>query len=132
MCCGVADTDSDGDGLLDCNDNCPNEDATGLDADQNGCIDSISGLKEIIRILLAEGVIDEQMRNSLLSKVDNADKSANKENICAAVNQIEALKSQVNAQRGKKISDEAANLVIAYADNVIANLKAQLPTGESC
>ncbi|MHC4501525.1 MAG: SBBP repeat-containing protein, partial [Planctomycetota bacterium] len=36
--------DSDGDGIPDDEDNCPYEDATGLDADNDGCIDSFGGL----------------------------------------------------------------------------------------
>jgi hypothetical protein len=82
--------------------------------------------------LLEEGVIDEQLQSSLLSKVDNAQQSADKENICTAINKLEALKNEVNAQRGKKISDEAADEVIAYADSVIAYLLSQLPEGDSC
>ncbi len=39
---------------------------------------------------------------------------------------------QVNAQRGKKISTEAADLLVAYAKNVIAQLLSYLPPGESC
>ncbi len=124
--------DADGDGVCGDVDQCPDEDATGLDADQDGCIDSLSGLAEIVQTLVIEGVIDEQMENSLLSKIENAENSADKENICAAVNKMEALKSQVDAQRGKKISPEGADFVIAYADNVIAELLAQLPLGESC
>ena len=58
--------------------------------------------------------------------------SATKDNICTAVRQLEAFMSQVDAQRGKKISDEAADLLIAYADNVIADLLSQLPPGETC
>jgi hypothetical protein len=124
--------DRDGDGIPDCADSCPDEDATGLDANGDGCIDTIGGLAQLVQTLVAEGIIDEQLQNSLLSKVKNAEKSADKENICAAVNQLQAFKNEVNAQRGKKISNEAANLVIAYANNVIAGLLSQLPPGESC
>jgi hypothetical protein len=34
--------------------------------------------------LIDGDVIDEQMQNSLLSKIDNASQSADKENICSA------------------------------------------------
>ncbi|MCK5232375.1 MAG: hypothetical protein KAR13_19035 [Desulfobulbaceae bacterium] len=66
------------------------------------------------------------MATSINQKVENADKSATKENICAAVNQLEALKNQVEAQRDNKISDEAANLIIEYVDNIIIGLLSQL------
>ena len=72
------------------------------------------------------------MKTSLLSKIANASKSADKENICAAVNQLEALINQVNAQRGKKISDDAADQVITYAQSVIDWYLNQLPEGETC
>jgi hypothetical protein len=124
--------DADGDGVPDDEDSCPSEDATGFDVDGDGCIDSVSGLTTLIETLVDEEVIDEQMQNSLLSKINNALQSADKENICAAVNQFEALINQVNAQRGKKISDDAADQVIAYAQSVIAWYLNQLPEGESC
>jgi len=124
--------DSDGDGIPDDEDDCPLEDSTGFDVDGDGCIDSISGLTTLVETLVDEGVIDEQMRNSLLSKMDNASQSADKENICTAVNQLEALINQVNAQRGKKISDDAADQVIAYTQSVIDWYLNQLPEGETC
>ena len=77
-------------------------------------------------------IIAPELQTSPLAKVDNAEKSATKDNICAAINQLNALKNQVNAQRGNKISDEAADEIIAYADSVIAYLLSQLPSGESC
>lgn len=129
----VDEEDSDGDLVPDCVDSCPDEDATGLDANNDGCIDNIGGLNQLIQTLVAEGVsIDQQLQNSLLSKVENAQKSADKENICAAVNQLQAFKNEVNAQRDKKISNDAADLVITYVNNVIAGLLDQLPPGESC
>ena len=124
--------DADGDGVPDDMDECPTEDATGLDADGDGCIDSFDGLTDIIDTLVEAGVIDEQMRNSLISKIENANNSADRDNICAAVNQLEALKNQINAQRDKKISDEAADLLIDYADNLIAQLLSQLEPGDTC
>jgi hypothetical protein len=127
--CGVVDTD--GDGVPDDEDICPLEDASGLDADQNGCIDNPQGLIDLINELPPDA-LDEQMKNSLISKITNAANQASKENICAAVNILEAFQNQVEAQRGKKISDETATLLISYADNLINIFLAELPTGESC
>ena len=124
--------DTDGDGIPDDQDACPDEDATDFDADGDGCIDSISGLAALVQTLVDEEVIDQQMQNSLLSKIKNASQSADKENICVVVNQLEALMSQVNAQRGKKISEEAADQVITYAQSVINWYLDQLPEGETC
>jgi parallel beta-helix repeat protein len=124
--------DSDGDGIPDDQDDCPDEDATGFDIDGDGCIDNMSGLAEMLETLVAEGIIAEELQNSLLSKVENAEKSADKDNICAAFNKLEALINEVNAQRGKKISDEAADLIIEYANSVISWLLDQLPPDDSC
>jgi len=128
----ACDADDDNDGVVDEADNCPFEDATGFDVDNDGCIDSTSGLGDLVNTLVIEGVIDENLQNSLMSKIENAEKSLDKDNICAAVNKLEALISQVNAQRGKKISDEAADDVIAYTNSVINYMTSLLPEGESC
>lgn len=128
----VCDPDDDNDGISDDQDSCPYEDSTGFDADRDGCIDTFSGLFELLDTLVTEGVIAEEMQKSLTTKVGNAEKSSDKENLCAATNQLKAFKHEVNAQRGKKISDEAADLVVEYADNLIETLWAKLPPGETC
>jgi hypothetical protein len=89
-------------------------------------------LNSVVDQLLSEGVIDSQMANSLTQKIANARNSADKDKICAGVNQLGAFKSQIEAQRGKKISDEAATLLINYTGNVIAGLLGQLSPGDSC
>jgi len=124
--------DLDGDGIPYSGDNCPCESAKGFDADGDGCIDTISGLDALIQTLVDKGVVDEQMRTPLVSKIQNAGRFADKENICKAIKQLETLMNQVNAQREKKISLEAADQIISYANSVIASYLAQLPEGESC
>jgi hypothetical protein len=124
--------DGDNDGIPDDQDACPDEDATGFDADGDGCIDSLGGLTVVIKTLVEAGAIEPQMETSLIEKVENAEESNTQEDICAAVNELEAFKNQIEAQRGNKISDEAADLVIAYADNLITQLLDKLPPGESC
>lgn len=128
----ACDPDDDGDGVSDADDNCPFEDATGFDADSNGCIDTVSGLADLVGNLVDEGVISSSMENSILSKVSNAEKSTDKDNICAAINEFEALKHQINAQVGKKISDEAANSLVSYVDSLIAQLREKLQIGDTC
>jgi len=132
----VVPRDSDGDGVPDVFngevDFCPAEDATGFDVDNNGCIDSFSGLADIVAGLVSEGVIATQMQTNLLAKVSNAESSVSRESICPAVYELNAFKQQVAAQLGKKISIEAAALVTAYADSVIAHLESELPAGETC
>lgn len=120
----VCDSDDDNDGVLDENDSCPFEDATGFDANLDGCIDTIVGLQTTIETLPDE-VLSNETKNSLISKVDNALKSLDKEKDNAAINQLQAFINEVNAQRGKKISEEVADMLIAYANNVIARIEAE-------
>lgn len=131
-CPNDPENDADGDGLCGDVDHCPYEDSRGFDADGDGCIDTFDGLTDVITTLVTEGVIDEELQNSLLTKVENAENSADKEKICTAINKLEALKKQVNAQRGNKISNESADLIIDYTENLITQLLSQLPPGESC
>lgn len=132
----VAPIDSDEDGIFDDFDGivdaCPAEDSTGFDSDADGCIDTITGLTELVSSLVFSGVIESQMENSLLSKLANVQKSQDKDNICAMVDQLESFKSQVAAQTGKKISTDAGSEVTAYVDRVIAFVMLALPEGESC
>jgi hypothetical protein len=119
-------TDSDGDGIPDDQDACPYEDATGFDTDEDGCIDSLTGLNDMLEKLVDEGIIADELKNSLLSKVANAEKSADKENIDAAINKLEALTNEINAQTGKKISEEAALEIVEYTNSIISWLMTQL------
>lgn len=128
----ISDSDNDGDGVPISLDSCPEENATGFDVDENGCIDNTTGLIDLCDRLVAEGVIAPQLQNSLTKKIENAQKKLDKDNICTAINGLESLINQVNAQRGKKISNEAADQVIAYTESVIAWLTSQLPPGENC
>jgi hypothetical protein len=70
-----------------------------------------------------EGGLAPELKNSLLSKVENALKSLDKGRENAAIGQIEAFINQVEAQRGKKISDETAYLLISYAENLISQIE---------
>lgn len=117
----LCDSDLDGDGVINELDQCPLEDATGFDADHNGCIDTIEGLTDVINTLPSD-VLSDEIKNSLVSKVDNALKSLDKTQDDAAINQLQAFINQINAQRGNKISEEAADMLIAYANNLIAKI----------
>lgn len=111
----VCDPDDDGDGIDDASDSCPLEDARGFDTNGDGCIDSVDHMPALIEsITLPQGV-----ENSLLSTVNNAMKSLDKENTNAAINQINAFINNVNAQRGKKISEEDAQMLIDFAEMAI-------------
>jgi parallel beta-helix repeat protein len=119
----LASGDSDGDGIPDGEDACPAEDATGFDANQDGCLDTFSGLSQIIATLPDE-VLSEETRNSLVSKVENAKQSSDKDVDSAAISQLHAFINEIEAQRDKKVSNEAADLLIAYALNIINQIEA--------
>jgi hypothetical protein len=84
----------------------------------------------VVQTLVDSGAIDQTMQNSLMSKIDAATASSTAENICAAVNQLDALANQVEAQTGKKISAEASALLLSYIANVQAGL--QSGSGVTC
>ena len=129
--CEAVDDDRDGDGIPDDLDACPDENAAGVDADGDGCIDSFEGA-----IVLIDGFSEDeiagQTRNSLTRKVEAAARQARRGNICAAVRTLTALQNQIEAQRGKKISEETADLLTAYVENLIGQLLDELPEGETC
>jgi hypothetical protein len=114
--------DDDGDGVPYSEDICPVEDASGFDADANGCIDTAEGLLDILAELPFE-LLSDQIENSLVSKVENAMKSRDKGRENAAIGQLEAFINQVEAQSGKKISEETADLLISYAENLISQIE---------
>lgn len=124
--------DTDGDTVGDASDVCPLENASGFDADGNGCLDSVTRLPDVLDTLVDNGVVDERIADALMARVERAQASLDRDNICTAINQIGAFQNQVNRQRGLEISDEAAELLIAYTNNIITQLREGLPEGESC
>jgi ferritin len=62
------------------------------------------------------------IENSLLTKINNAADSSSHENDGAAINLLQAFINEVEAQKGKRISEEDADLLIAYANHVIAQI----------
>jgi hypothetical protein len=96
-------------------------------SDEDGGTYSIDGLVSMIETLVEEGSIDKRMKNPLLSKIENAKSSVARGNVHVAVNQLKAMKNQVAAQRGKKISGEAFEAIIAYTNNLMNAYLDQIP-----
>jgi hypothetical protein len=84
-------------------------------------IDGPECLIAFIKSMPDEEVADK-LKNSLTSKVKNAAKSINKGNDKAASGQLNAFINHVEAQRGKKISESAAVLLIEFAENILAQI----------
>jgi hypothetical protein len=117
----AAPLDSDGDGLPDNVDACPTQNPHGLDADHDGCTDTAAGLRNLVAGAPASGIAINT-RTSLLAKVDAAISSLARGNKKAANGQLQLFISEVQAQRGKKIATQTADLLIAYTRNVIAGI----------
>ena len=62
------------------------------------------------------------LKNSLVSKLESVIKSLDKGRENAAINELNAFINQVEAQRGKKITDEEADTLIAIAQWIIDNI----------
>lgn len=123
--------DSDGDGLPDLDDVCPDEDASGFDADGDGCIDTFDGLADLIIDLPNESVAAE-IKRSLVAKLAAAERRLAKNGICAAIHSLEALQREIRAQRGHKIDAETADMLLDYIENLIAQLLLDLPSQQRC
>jgi hypothetical protein len=115
--------DSDNDGIYGMHDLCPSENPNGVDADLNGCIDNLIDFSDVI-VALPNELLSRSIENSLLSKINNALMFFNGDKDTAAINMLGAFINQVEAQRGKKISGETADMLIEYANNIIAQIKA--------
>ena len=63
--------------------------------------------------------LPDGIKNSLISKLKNAQKALEKGNDGTTINMLNAFINAVEAQRGKKISDEATDSLIAQAEAII-------------
>ncbi len=92
---------------------------------------SMAGLLVLINSLPSDA-LSPQLVNSLVHKMDAARNQAARENICPAVNILGAFQNEVEAQRGKGISDAAATRLVDYATHLITQLLANLPNSRRC
>ncbi len=119
--------DSDGDGIPDEEDVCPDENPQGFDANMDGCTDRVCDLPQVIQSLgLHPGI-----ENSLVQKATNACMKFNQGNMRTTGNILNAFINAVEAQRGKKISEEDADMLIQFALNIQSNLSGEESSSES-
>lgn len=105
-------------------DHCPTENATGYDVDQNGCIDNISGLLEMIHQLAGAGMIDPAIVGSLLEEVETAKRLADQELFCLAIQVLDDFQYQINVQTSQSmLTSEAAGSLDGYAESVKQQLQ---------
>jgi hypothetical protein len=127
----ACDPDDDGDGVPDTGDACPSENSTGFDADNDGCIDKLTDLGAFVETLFATGTIDLTMHNSVYSKIDAAVAAATAGQVCTAVNQLGALKNEIEAHTGRKVSEDAALVLVEFITNAQTYMLAMTEAG-SC
>jgi hypothetical protein len=60
--------------------------------------------------------------NSLLAKLENAIKCADRNDPVCMCNSLKAFVNEVNAQAGKKLTEEEAQLLLAAAEGLMATL----------
>lgn len=109
--------DLDGDGVGDACDRCL-EELGELDADGDGCNDRLEDLGTILQAL----DLPPQIETPLLASIEQAQASLLRGNETSAVHQLRALLRKIEAQRGKKIPEEVADLLAEFVENVIAGL----------
>ncbi len=107
--------DVDEDGICGDVDNCPQENPQGLDANLDGCADTIESLYDNLRSI----EIQAGVKNSLLAKVNSALFSLTMGRVNAAINELRAFINQVEAQFGKKISQKDATVLTGFAQNIV-------------
>jgi hypothetical protein len=114
----VNDGDDDNDGVNDGDDACPVEDATGLDADGNGCFDSLAGAPAVVEAM----ELPNGLESGLLSKLNNAQANLDNGDLAGAQDKLLSFLDQVAAQRGKKLTEAQAGLLTTYVLNVLQGL----------
>lgn len=112
-------SDRDGDGIDDDVDTCPDENAAGLDANGDGCPDRLQDLPRVIREETSFPVI---IQRPLIAIVNGAITALEHGNARAARQALSAFMFRIRAQRGMKIGDTDADMLVAFAANATAQL----------
>jgi hypothetical protein len=84
--------------------------------------EKVEALIDLVDAFVASGDIDPTMANSLKAKLEAALASLSRGNENSARGQLNAFINHVEAQRGKKISDSAADALIEGAEDVVDRL----------
>ena len=124
----IAPQDNDNDGVFDnfqgVVDQCPDEDASGLDADQSGCIDSFKEFRQLIKELKKQNELHVRLMNRLNYVATRGQFYEKKGRICDAIQATELMKEKIEAKRGVQVSDSIADLLVTYTNNIATVLVA--------
>lgn len=99
---------------------CPLENPGIYDADLNGCVDTLIGLRDLVASL-PERDMSDKIKRSLLSRLDTAIKYFDKGKYESAVKSLELFIAEVQSQ--KKIYPPTAQMLIQYSINVIEQIR---------
>ena len=84
---------------------------------------TIEGLICAVQRAVAEGLIDANLENSLLAKLNAAKASRDRGNATPEVNQLAAFTNELAAQRGKKITASLADRATGWTNDLISRIK---------
>ncbi|HEY3177044.1 MAG TPA: PA domain-containing protein [Candidatus Polarisedimenticolia bacterium] len=113
----ICDLDDDNDGVADVSDSCPLDvPELNLDADGNGCTDTYAGLRAIVGSLnLSSSIV-----NGMMAKLNLSESAAAGQNQLLWMKLLRAFILQVEGQRGNAIDNATADVLVNYAENLIA------------
>ncbi|MCP5468703.1 MAG: hypothetical protein H7A32_05495 [Deltaproteobacteria bacterium] len=118
-----ADPDDDNDGIPDDQDKCNILNENMLDVNKDGCQDQLVDLLNYLESLnLPKGI-----ENSLRVKLENAFKKCQQGNLEPTKNALKAFINEVNALKGKKITEEQAKILLQYAQGFLDALNENNP-----
>jgi len=112
----ACDPDDDNDGLPDETDACDLEVPVGTDVDNDGCTDTISGLRSIVQNL----PVEKKVKNPLLSKLGDAEKAIDRGKTTQAEARLSEFIAQAERLRGRGLPTNDADLLTDYARSLIA------------
>jgi len=96
-------------------DACPAEDASGFDADDDGCIDRAADLADLVLSLALKPGAERRLAAS-------AEQLARDEGI-TALHKLAAFVNKVEARRGRKLDHHQANMLVSFAAHATADLQ---------
>ncbi|MBI5556146.1 MAG: thrombospondin type 3 repeat-containing protein [Deltaproteobacteria bacterium] len=116
----VCDDDDDNDGVADAADICPLQNPGGQDANLDGCLDQIADLPDLIVSLELPPGVEQSLGQKIEGIMDSI--AAGTEVSQDTLNRLNAFINEIEAQSGKKISEEDAAMLIEFANNLLASL----------
>jgi hypothetical protein len=88
----------------------------GLDADGNGCTDTVARLRTLVAAL----TLKPNIKGGLLAKLGEAQAALDAGKIAVAENKLNDFINLVTAQSGKALTPAQAAMLRNYANNIIA------------